>query len=116
MPPALSGQPAMGASPVAAPSGNPGEAANAMSVVREAVKLLEQALPKLPTGSDPYKSVLSAIQSVSRHVTPAEESPGVQKTALSNLAADAQKSAPMQALMRSLGGAGSGARGSWPPR
>lgn len=102
----------MGASPIAVPTGNPGDMANAMSGLREAIKLLEGELPKLPTGSDPYKSVLAAIQGLSKHVSPSSESPGIQQTKLASLQAQAQKAAPLQALMRSLGGAGTAGAGS----
>jgi hypothetical protein len=96
----------MGASPLGVPTGSPGGNANALSQVREAIKILEKALPDLPTGSDPYKAVLSAIQSVSRHVTPSAEVPGVQQTTLRNMQQSAQQSGMLQSLMRSLGGAG----------
>lgn len=93
------------------PSASPGAAADAMAKVREAIKILEMALPQLPTGSDPYKSVLNAITSISKHVTPSAENPGVQQTALRGLQQGAEKDAGMQAVMRSLGGAGGGAAG-----
>lgn len=115
LPPGVSGKPPIGASPISAPSGNPGSNANAMAKIREAVKILEQALPDLPTGSDPYKATLSAIQGISKHVSPADEVPGVQKTALRDLSQQADKSGMMQALQRSmgsLGGAGQGGGGA----
>ena len=102
--PSLTGQPPMGASPVGVASGNPGQSANALATIREALKLLEQALPQLPAGSDPYKAVYDAIGKVSKHVGPSNEVPGVQKTQLSNLKRDADQSAMMQSVMRSMGG------------
>lgn len=111
MPPSLSGTPPMGSSPVSAPTGNPGKSAAALAKAREAVKLLEAALPDLPTGSDPYKAVLSSIQGISKHISPADEVPGVQQTALRDLQQSAGKGAMMQQLMRSMGG-GEGAPGA----
>jgi hypothetical protein len=96
----------MGASPVGVPSGSPGKSANALAQVREAIKILERALPELPMGSDPYKAVLDAVTKITKHVSPSDEIPGVQKTALRGLAQDAQKSSMMQSLMRSMGGEG----------
>jgi len=101
----------MGASPLGVPTGSPGNNANALSQVREAIKILEKALPNLPTGSDPYKAVLSAIQSVSRHVTPSAEVPGVQQTTLRDMQQNAQQSGMLQSVMRSLGGGGGGPPG-----
>lgn len=106
MPPSLSGQPPMGSSPVAAPSGSPGKSANALAIVREALKLLESVLPQLQAGSDPYKSVLSSIQSISKHVSPSDEVPGIQQQALRGLQQQAGKDAMMQQVMRSMGGGG----------
>jgi hypothetical protein len=107
----------MGASPVGVPSGNPGAQAAAMAKIASAIKILEQALPTLPTGSDPYKSVLSAIQSISKHVNPSDATPGVDQTALRGLQQDAARSGPLQSLMRSLGGgqsAGAAGGGAMP--
>jgi hypothetical protein len=105
----------MGASPMGPPTGNPGQQANALAQVREAVKILEKALPELATGSEPYKAVLNAISSVSKHVSPSGEVPGVQQTALRDLQQGAQSSGMMQSLMRSLAGAGQGAPGGPSP-
>jgi hypothetical protein len=82
-----------------------------MAKIASAIKILEQALPTLPTGSDPYKSVLSAIQAISKHVNPGDATPGVDQTALRGLQQDASRSAPLQSLMRSLGGPSAGAAG-----
>lgn len=114
LPPSLSGQPPMGSSPVESPSGSPGKSANAMAKVREAVKLLETALADLPTGSDPYKAVINSIQSISRHVSPSEEVPGVQQTALRDLQQGAGKNAMLQQVMRSMGGGEGGQPGGMP--
>jgi len=96
----------MGSSPVESPSGAPGKSANALAIVREAIKLLEKALPDLPTGGDAWKSVNSALQGIGKHVTPQEEVPGVQQTALRGLQDSAGKNAMMQQVMSSMGGAG----------
>lgn len=122
LPPALTGggmpPPAMGASAMQPPTGNPGEAANAMSVVREALNLLNQSLSKIPVGSEVYRAISGAIDKLGKHLSPSDEVPGVQKNTISNLSRDAQQSASMQALMRSLGsagGSGVGSGGAGPP-
>jgi len=112
--PSLTGQPPMGASPVGVPTGSPGTSANALAQVREALKLLTSVLPNLPPGSDPYKAVYDAIGKISKHVSPSDEVPGVQQTALRNLQRTAQQDSMMQSVMRSMGGAG-GAGASPPP-
>lgn len=96
----------MGASPVGAPTGNPGKTANALAKVREALKILTAALPELDPGTEPYKATFDAIGKISKHVSPSDEVPGVQKTALRDLSQQAQQSSMMQSLMRSMGGGG----------
>lgn len=86
-----------------------------MAKIASAIKILEQALPTLPTGSDPYKSVLSAIQSISKHVNPSDATPGVDQTAMRSMIQDSSRSAPLQSLMRSLGGPSAGAAGGGSP-
>lgn len=110
----MTGQPPMGASPVGVPSGNPGTSANALAVLREAIKLMESVLPQLQAGSEPYKAALDSIQKLSKHITPQDENPAVQKTALRNLARENESSQQMAALMRSMGAAGGGGAGQPP--
>lgn len=74
-----------------------------MSKVREAINLLETALPAIPIGTDSHKSVLSAIQSLSKSVPASEAVPGVQMSTLAGLQQEAQQQAPLQALVRSMG-------------
>ena len=117
MPPSLSGQPPMGSSPISVPSGSPGSQAGAMAKVREAINILQAALPEFPPGSDPHKALLTAISSISKHIAPSAEVPGVQQTALRDLQSQAGKSAMLQQVMQSLGGAkaGPGGGGAEPP-
>jgi len=82
-----------------------------MAKIASAIKILQEQLSTLPTGSDPHKSVLSAIQALSKHVNPADATPGIEQTALRGLQQDAARSAPLQSLMRSLGGPSAGAAG-----
>src|SRR5215471_6515846 len=108
MPPSLSGQPPMGASPISVPTGSPGSNAGAMAKVREAINILQAALPELGAGTEPYKAVLNSLQSLNKYVSPSAEVPGIQQTALKDLQSQAQKSAMMRQVMNSLGGAGAG--------
>ena len=111
----MGGRPPMGAGPISVPSASPGAQAAAMAKVREAIKILIGALPELPIGSDPFKTVQSSIQGLSKHVSPGEEVPGMQQTALRDLQQGAGKNAALEAVMRSLGsqgGAGSAPGGT----
>lgn len=106
LPPSVTGTPPAGFSPVPQPSGNPGDVAQALGVVREAVHLLQQALPKLPTGSDPHKSVVESIAKLSKIAPAAEAAPGVQKTVQRNLANEASGQASYVDVLRSMAGQG----------
>lgn len=113
-PPAFSGKPPVGHSPAMTPSGNPGLAANAMAQVREAVSLLQMALPNVPMGSALHKSVLKCITDLSKNAPASEASPGIQNTAIQDLASQQKQMAPMVALMRSMQGQGSMGMGGQP--
>ncbi len=74
-----------------------------MTKVREAVKLLEMALPALPTGSDPHKAVIDAIQKLAKAVPATNEVPGVQMTTLMGLQEQAGQDAMLKQLAGSMG-------------
>lgn len=94
------------AGPASAPTGNPGEVAASMAKVREAVRILEQALPGLAVGTKPYEAVIKAIQSISKEVPASEAIPGIQNSTLMGLQRSAREGAQNQALMRMMGGQG----------
>lgn len=116
MNPAQSGVPPMGSSPAAMQSGNPGAAANAVAKVREAIKLLSIALPEVPM--EDKADLAKCISTLSKKFTEAEAAPGVQQTALRDLAQQAQQQQMMQGLMRQQpqGGAPQGAPPSQQPQ
>lgn len=101
--------------PASPPTGNPGLAANALSQVREAVRLLETALPNIPTGSKPYKAVIDSISKLSKEVPASNDVPGVQQTQLRALMQKSQQDAMLQQLTRALGAGGGGTPGAAPP-
>lgn len=114
MSPALTGRPPMGAGPLAMPSANPGEQAKALTQVREALKILEMALPNLGTGTKPHASVLKAISDISKHVAAGDQVPGVQQTALRDLSQQASKDGMLQSLVKSMGSSGTGGNAPGP--
>jgi hypothetical protein len=89
-----------------------------MAKVREAINILQAALPNFPAGSDPHSKILAAVQSISKVVPPSAEVPGVQQTALRDLQQNAGQNAMLKQVMSSLGGGnagGGGAAGGAPP-
>jgi hypothetical protein len=96
-----------------------GSEADADSKIREAVHLMEMALPKLHPGGDKYKACIESLQRLSKQFPASAEVPGVQDTQLLQLMQRAKQSAMMQAAQRqqqAQGGApGGGAMGGGPP-
>ena len=91
----------MGSSgPASPPTANPGLQADASSKVREAVHLLEMALPMLPTGSEQHKSAIDSLQKLSKAFPATEEQPGIQQTQLLALAQKAKPNSMLQQVMR----------------
>ena len=104
----------MGAGPIALPTANPGGQAKALTKVREALKILETALPDLAPGTPPYKTVLDAITKISKHISAGDAVPGVQQTALRDLAQQGQQNSMLQQLMKSMGSGSPGPAGNAP--
>jgi hypothetical protein len=100
--------------PLAQPSGNPGQAANAVAQIREALQLLQHALPNVPVGSELHDAVLSTITKLTKVAPASEASPGIQKTAAIANAQQTQQEQPMASLMRALGGPGANPSGEQP--
>jgi hypothetical protein len=93
------------------PTGSPGQNAQGLAKVREALKLLEAQLPSFPAGTDIWKALHDTIGKLAKVAPASAENQGVQQTALRELQQGAGKDAQLDAVMRSLGGAGSGAGG-----
>ncbi len=106
---AQAGMPPMGSAPMSGPTASPGLQADANTKILEAVRMLEMALPNVPTGTEVYKAVLNAIQALSKQVPASEAVPGVQQSALRDLQQQAGQDAALQAVMRQTGGDGAGA-------
>src|SRR6266568_6894055 len=104
-------QPPFGSSPLARPSGNPGEAANGAAMVQEAVNMLEKALANIPVQHPLHKEVLSTISKLSKHAPPQAASPGVNLQALKQMLAARMQQSPLAGLQAGAAGAGPGAGG-----
>lgn len=102
------------AAPVAPATGNPGLAAAAKAEVREAISIMEKALPSLETGSEEYKSVLDSLSKLTKHFPAASAMPGVQKTALAGLAQRASQDGMMRQAMAARAAQGGGGPGAGP--
>lgn len=77
----------------------PGDHASSMTMVTNALGMLNAAIPGLPTGSPIYKDVLKAAQSLSRHIGQTTPTAGVQATQLQDLLKNIVKNAMLQRIM-----------------
>lgn len=77
-----------------------------MALVRQAIEILGQAATKTDPSSDMGQALLNAIQKLAKHAPAGQAAaPGsVEPQALRNIQAQAKQQAPLQALMRSMGG------------
>lgn len=100
-PPALPGAaapPNLGAATT--PQGNPGLAVKAMSDVRNAVTMLESALPHIPIGTPLHSEILNATKSLLKHLQPGEQNAGIDLMQLVQMARQQAANQPMAAMMR----------------
>ena len=91
----------------------PGDSANSMTQIMQAVAILSQALPGLAPGTPIQQDVLKATQRLSKHVQQGQPTAGVQKTSLMDQIAALAKNAILQMIMsqQRQGGPGGGGQG-----
>ena len=86
-----------------------------MSKIGVALKALQEALPSLPMGTPLHSEVLSAVKSLTKHLTDAGQDQQHLLMTLLQMARSAQQSQPMQALMKAFPGGASGMGGPGGP-
>ena len=77
----------------------PGDNASSITMVTNALGLLQQALPGLPPGSPVHRDALRALNSLSRHVGQGATTSGVQQTQLQDLLRNTVRNALLQKIM-----------------
>ena len=80
--------------PAAAPSANLGAQAHAAGQMKQALQMVEMALPKLPLDSPLRKIAMSFISGVSKNLGGDGQDQGIQQSMLRDLALKAQQSSP----------------------
>lgn len=89
----------------------PGDQASSMTMLMQAIGMIQQALPGLPPGTPLHKDALRSVTTLSRHV-PQQGGPaaGVQRTQLQDLLQSLMKNALLAQIMgQQKKGAGGGA-------
>jgi hypothetical protein len=97
------GAPSPAGSPMSQPSPAQGNQVAAMAKVRQATKLLEEALPDLGSESPVGKAVLTAIKSLASKAPQNTTTANADNAVMRDLAAKAKQQAPFMALQRAQG-------------
>lgn len=96
----------------------PGDQANSMTLLMQAVGLIQHALPGLQAGTPMHRDALSAVTRLSRHVPAGAGQPtaGVQRTQLQDLLQNLIKNSLLSRLMtQQRPGPGAGPEGGGQP-
>ena len=89
--------------------GNQGNIAAAMTKIKNAVQLMQEALPLIPMGDDLHTEILNSAKSLSKHLKKGDESPQLDIASLLNTIKQKAATAPQAAMARQFaGGAGAG--------
>lgn len=99
LPPSVSPAPA-NVGPAVAPQGNQGNVAMALIDVRNAVNLIQKALPMIPLGAPLHAELLDTVKKISKHLTPGDDNHGLQLQSLLQMARSASSQPPVAALAR----------------
>lgn len=102
-------------SPAATPTANPGAKAHAAQQVKQALIMLETALPNIDLGSPLHAAVRTSINGLAKHIgASGGQDQGLQSSMLRDLALRQQQQSPLlAATMAARGGAPGG--GASPP-
>jgi len=106
--------PAPAGSSIARPTQSPGTSVAGIAKVRQAIKLLEEALRDVGSTSEIGDAILTSIKKLASKAPQNATTAGAESSQLQALAAKARQMAPMLALARSQGGGGAGGAGAPP--
>lgn len=82
------------------PQGNPGNAASAMLEVRNAVQMLEKALPGIPMGSPLHEKIMKVTSELVKELSQGDENQALQMQSLVQMMRSAGQQQPISALSR----------------
>jgi hypothetical protein len=89
--------------------GNHGNIQAAMTKIKNAVQLLQEALPLIPMGDDLHTEVLNSAKGLSKHLKKGDETPQLDIASLLNTIKQKAATGPQAAMARQFaGGAGAG--------
>lgn len=86
------------------PQGNAGNIQAALVKVKNATKMLEEALPLIPMGTPEHEKIAKMIAELSKGLGKASENPQLEVGSLLQMAKNNAQSAPMAAMSRMFSG------------
>lgn len=84
--------------------GNAGNVQAALTKVKAATKMLQEALPLIPIGSEKHMELMEIIKKLSKAIGEAGENPQMETGAMLQAAKNNAQSAPMAAMARMFAG------------
>jgi hypothetical protein len=89
---------------------NPGMGTQAQSLmmIKQALDMLQAALPGLGTGGEIHTAVLNSLRQLSRHIPQGQPTAGVQQTQMQDMLRNTLRNALLQRVMSQQGAGGSG--------
>lgn len=81
----------------------PGNNADSLVKLQNAIALMQDALQGLPAGSPSHRDVLRALNSLSRHIAQGQPTAGVQQTQLQDMLRNTMKNALLQKIAGNQG-------------
>lgn len=90
------------------PQANQGNMNAALIKVRNAAKMLEEALPLIPMGNDLHTEILNTVKGLAKHLKKGDENPQLEQQSMIQQIRQQAQGAPMAALARMFGGGGGG--------
>lgn len=97
------GQSPPGSSPATTPVPNRGQEAAGLATLNVIVNALLKLAPQFGASSDVGRSVLKAVNDLSKHVPPGSTSSGVENNAMAKMMREHQQEQPMAQLMAAHG-------------
>lgn len=86
--------------PMTVPQGNPGNTQAAMTKIKNAIQMLQSALPDVPMGNPLHEWLLNTVKKGAEHMTESTDNKGLELQQLIQMAKQSAQSAPMNAMAR----------------
>lgn len=91
------------------PQGNQGNIGAALVKIKNALKMLEEALPLVPMGDELHTDLLNTMKQLSKPLKKSSDNPQMEVGSLLQMAKQNAQSAPMAAMARMFGAGQAGA-------